>query len=184
MTPYRSSSVGAVPIPAAVPRRPVRERFWESVDASGDCWEWTGALTPRGYGLASHHDGGSMRVHRIAYELLVGPIPDGYVLDHLCRNRVCVNPAHLEPVTPAENGRRSPHPRRRTLRPFCARGHVLNEATTVRGSDGYRRCYECARAYWMARGPGRHAARDARRLEARIARRAARVSADRFSTPG
>jgi hypothetical protein len=77
------------------------DRFWANVDQSGDCWLWMGART-RGYGRFEV-DGKGMAVHRFAYELLIGPVPEGLQIDHLCRNRPCVNPAHLEPVTNREN---------------------------------------------------------------------------------
>lgn len=81
-------------------------RFWSKVDASGDCWLWTGA-PHLGYGRFSRGRSGATYAHRVAYELLVGPIPDGLTLDHLCWNTLCVNPDHLEPVTRAENTRRA-----------------------------------------------------------------------------
>lgn len=85
--------------------------------AFGECWEWTGHLNDRGYAAP--------RVRRKIYELLVGIIPDGLELDHLCRNRACVNPFHLEPVTHAENMRRAipflPRPGRPA---FCRLGHA------------------------------------------------------------
>lgn len=72
----------------------------------GDCWEWTGALFQgTGYGQV-WADGTTRLAHRVVYELLVGPIPVGLDLDHLCRNRSCVNPAHLEPVTRRVNVQR------------------------------------------------------------------------------
>ena len=71
------------------------------IDASG-CWVWLRALNWNGYGLIRHR-GRQLRAHRFAYELYVGPIPPALTLDHLCRDRGCVNPAHLEPVTRAEN---------------------------------------------------------------------------------
>ena len=67
----------------------------------GGCWEWQGALND-GYGIVGR-DGTTRRVHRVVYEALVGPIPNGMDLDHLCRNRRCCNVLHLEPVTRREN---------------------------------------------------------------------------------
>ena len=82
-------------------RWPVRseaERFWEKVDATGDCWEWTSSRTRKGYG-GFRAVSGWASAHRWAYEHLVGPIPPGLQIDHLCRVRHCVNPDHMEPVT-------------------------------------------------------------------------------------
>jgi hypothetical protein len=82
---------------------PLEERFWAKVRKTPDCWLWTGSTVGTwGYGQVSI---GRRRipVHRYAYELLVGPIPDGLVIDHLCRVPHCVNPAHLEPVTEQVN---------------------------------------------------------------------------------
>ena len=70
------------------------------------CWEWQGYVAPNGYGMGGLH-GKVQYAHRIAYEAFIGPVPDGLHLDHLCRNRRCVKPAHLEPVTQAENNRRA-----------------------------------------------------------------------------
>lgn len=84
-------------------------RFWSHVDAEGDCWEWTVSTGSHGYGqFAVGGLGGTMVLaHRYAFELLVGPIPEGLTLDHLCRNKICVNPDHLEPVTLVLNGQRA-----------------------------------------------------------------------------
>ena len=83
-------------------KRPsTEERFWSHVDITEDCWLWT-ASTNFGYGQFYAHKR-NYRPHRYAYELLVGEVPDGLVLDHLCRVRHCVNPAHLEPVTHRTN---------------------------------------------------------------------------------
>jgi hypothetical protein len=71
----------------------------------GDCWNWDGAVTSSGYGAVAHN-GRTHSTHKLAYELLVGPVPDGLQIDHLCRNKLCCNPAHLEPVTGQENIRR------------------------------------------------------------------------------
>lgn len=94
-----------------VARKTAHERFQAKVSPAGDgCWLWTGARFFNGYGQFRGGGGGSARVraHRWSYEYHVGPIPEGLQLDHLCRIRHCVNPAHLEPVTQAENNRRKP----------------------------------------------------------------------------
>lgn len=89
--------------------RPVRERLMERVQVDDNgCWIYTGATT-NGYGVIGlgRRSDGTRQTHRVAYELFVGPIPDGLHLDHLCRVTLCCNPEHLEPVTQAENNLRS-----------------------------------------------------------------------------
>lgn len=82
-----------------------------AVNLETGCWEWAGELSSNGYGRV-WRDGERIAAHRAYYEQEVGPIPDGHLLDHTCRVRCCVNPAHLEPVIPAENIRRAvPHKR-------------------------------------------------------------------------
>ena len=112
-----------------------------SEDADG-CWPWIGALTSGGYGSVGL--GGSVvQAHRVVYRLLVGPIPDGLQLDHLCRVRNCVNPDHLEPVTPQENMLRAKAATRRT---HCKRGHEYTPENTYRADDGWRACRACYRS--------------------------------------
>lgn len=118
------------------------------------CWIWTGATYPGGYGsvwVGSRRDGTGKghRVHRLAYTALVGPIPHGLELDHLCRNPSCANPAHLEPVTHKENLRRGRSPVASRIDHVqrtntCAHGHAYTEANT-RYEKGGKWCRECNR---------------------------------------
>jgi hypothetical protein len=130
----------------------VEERFWQKVEPEPNtgCWLWTGGL--RGSGRYGQFRNGKRLgfAHRYAYELLVGPIPDGMQLDHLCRVRLCVNPAHLEPVTARENTMRSEALTARNARKtHCLRGHPFDEANTietVRDGRLHRTCRECDRS--------------------------------------
>lgn len=121
------------------PQRTPEERFWAQVEQTQTCWLWTGHLVS-GYGRF-WLNGNSLQAHRYSYELLVGPIPDGLHLDHVvdrgCTHTNCVNPAHLEPVTPGENTRRQ---RRHTQRTHCVNGHPYENN---RGAG--RRCIICHR---------------------------------------
>jgi hypothetical protein len=85
-------------------------RFWAKVDARGPCWLWTAGQTSNGYGRFGLTSRDKRLAHRFAWELLIGQVPEGLQLDHLCRVRLCVNPDHLEPVTPQENWARSHTP--------------------------------------------------------------------------
>lgn len=135
-----------------MPGSSIDDRFWRKVDTRGDCWEWTASRTPAGYGKFAI--GGNMlaTAHRWAYECLVGPIPDGLVLDHLCRNRRCVNPDHLEPVTWQENLDRSPLPSARiSTKRACKSGHEFSAENTYVTRSGMRQCRTCHRIRERAR---------------------------------
>jgi hypothetical protein len=108
----------------------------------GGCWEWTSFRNKAGYGRI----GGRVLAHRLAYESLVGPIPSGLVIDHLCRNPACVNPAHLEPVTLQENCRRGLI-NDKVHRPHCANGHHYTPDNMRLDSRGHRVCRDCQRQY-------------------------------------
>jgi len=88
---------------------PMIRRIDDKVLVGDDCWEWTAGRDRHGYGQLKISSAGrktTARAHRVVYEIVRGPIPEGLTLDHLCRNRGCVNPSHLEPVTIGDNIRR------------------------------------------------------------------------------
>jgi hypothetical protein len=123
----------------------VRERFMAKVHKTNSCWLWIASIRPDGYGSYSAY-GASRLAHRVSYEIHVGPIPEGLTLDHLCRNRACVNPDHLDPCSLEENVKRSPifH----SNRTHCPQGHPYDEANTIRRrrDGGWRRdCRACNR---------------------------------------
>jgi hypothetical protein len=139
---FRRSDVG----------RTYRERILSriTVDLQGlrvvddaPCWQWAGKSGKHGYGY--HRD---RPAHRAVYELLVASVADGLDLDHLCRNRLCVNPAHLEPVTHAENCRRGiagEVTRARMLaKTHCAQGHEWTPENTMQTAR-QRKCRTCMR---------------------------------------
>lgn len=117
-------------------------RLLANIDfTQGECWIWTGSRNNHGYGRTSLNKKVTY-AHRATYELLVGPIPDGCELDHLCRIHVCCNPAHLEAVTHRENNRRAFDPGVKT---HCPNGHPWTAENTMERGDGSRRCRECNR---------------------------------------
>lgn len=128
--------------------RPAEERFWEKVKRwdPDECWDWTAGHSPEGYGRFNATWRVPGYAHRFAYELLIGPIPDGYQIDHLCRNRGCVNPKHMEPVTQRMNLLRGTSPSAHNARvTACIHGHPFDEANTYYPKRGGRFCRACAR---------------------------------------
>lgn len=120
------------------------ERFWAKVDASGDCWEWTAYKAPNGYGQFRINSPRKMEyAHRYAWAELVGPIPAGLELDHLCRVRHCVNPDHLEVVSPQTNTLRSVSPSSlQAKQTECIKGHPLVGENLYRWRN-HRLCKTC-----------------------------------------
>lgn len=136
---------------SGVTKRSLAERFWSKVEVTPTCWLWTASRNPSGYGILGvmsepgHHT--TVGAHRVAYELLVGPIPEDCEIDHLCRLRHCVNPAHLEAVSRQENMRRGS----RATQTHCKWGHPLEgDNLYVLSSSGkrltvHRHCRTCMR---------------------------------------
>lgn len=148
------------------PRQPtVRDRLLARIEQDeAGCWLWTGYLNRDGYG---HLRVGKrfIGVHRVAYEEFAGPIPGGYQIDHLCRVRNCINPAHLEAVTLRENVLRSESPAAKQARKtHCFRGHEL-AGENLHASGRHRYCRECKKISNRAAGK--------RRVEVAHAQRAA-----------
>ncbi len=127
---------------------PLADRLaaYSVIDEITGCHNWQGFVSNKGYGHVSLGNGKSGRVHRAAYELAKGPIPPGLQIDHLCRNRRCCNPDHLEAVTPRENVLRGEgHGAVNAQRTHCANGHPYEAAD--RGNGSRRFCRICRREY-------------------------------------
>lgn len=116
-------------------------RFVEKIE--NGCWEWRGSRLPSGYGRFSF-DGASMGLaHRFSYSIFCGPLVDGMQIDHLCRNTGCVNPKHLEQVTPVENILRSIPFRRTYSSDACKNGHPWTERSRYLKKSGKLNCRTC-----------------------------------------
>lgn len=139
---------GALDLPVKRKRPTLLDRFWEKVDRSGGplaCWPWLGVVSDNGYGKLNNR-----YAHRVAYQLAVGPIPDGLTIDHVkargCTRRDCCNPAHLEPVTRGENALRGDSRNARNARKtHCRRGHEFTPENTRISKRGHRECRTCSR---------------------------------------
>lgn len=137
--------VGQIPWNKGNTSDPVK-RFWSHVEKTDSCWNWTACIAKNGYGrfvFNTKH----MLVHRISYELIHGKIPEGKQLDHLCRNRRCVNPVHLQPVPPKENVLRGIGiTAKNSEKTHCKRGHELSGENLVIEKNGSRQCRLCKNA--------------------------------------
>lgn len=138
-------------------------RFWHKVKTVRfGCWGFDTVANSQGYHTFSI-DGKNYKAHRVIWELVNGPIPTGLVIDHLCRNRGCVNPGHMETVTPGENTLRGEGPpAQNARRDLCQRGHPFTRDNLKPQRHGYRRCRECSnmrnRRYMAKRRAARIAA--------------------------
>lgn len=122
----------------------IRRRVQISTETG--CWIWPGVRNPRGTGYGQmKYRGESRRVHRVAYELTVGPIPEGMQLDHFaCDNASCCNPDHLRPVTPRENVLRANSIQSaNAAKRHCSSGHEMTPENTMLRPKGGRRCRAC-----------------------------------------
>lgn len=137
-------------------RLPATERFWAKVEKNGSngCWLWTSAIS-RGYGTF-WLDSKPVYAHRFAYEQLIGSIPEDTEIDHLCRNRVCVNPEHMELVTTRQNILRGEgHTALNARKTHCLRGHQFDLFNTHYRSDrSGRECQICKRIHNAKRKTG------------------------------
>lgn len=140
------------------------DRFWSKVEKGEYCWKWHGASGDGRYGRFHLSRVGGPKImvtaHRYSYELTNGPIPEGLVLDHLCRNTFCVNPDHLEPVTIRENTLRGESiPAMNVLVTHCPYGHEYDAINTYINKTGGRHCRTCQARRSVEKRMKAHAAR-------------------------
>jgi len=134
-----------------IPLNPDRLLAKVRIDPDSECWVWTGALMPNGYGAFTVKIDGKWKrcyPHRISYEIHIGEIPKGLDIDHLCRNRACINPAHLEPVSRRENLARGETLIAKQLKQtHCKNGHLLDKSnlSAYKLKKGKRECLTCHR---------------------------------------
>jgi hypothetical protein len=152
----------------------IPERVWDQirVDASTNCWQWTGGQQTGGYGSV-WLNGRKRRAHRALFCALVREVSSDCDLDHLCRVRICVNPNHLEPVSRRENLARSPltHTGRNLRKTHCPEGHPYDGANLVVTPEGWRKCKTCVER------------REAARVWPKTARKSLRTHGPKFETP-
>jgi hypothetical protein len=139
----------------------IEDRLLRLSERRGDCLVWTGSLSYSGYGrIQVNSEGGNTGAHRVAYQVWVGPIPDGLQIDHLCGVRNCIEPTHLEAVTHRENLLRSGNfIARNAWATHCIHGHEFTPENTKVRDKGHRECRTCRR--------DRHAAEAQRRKQRR-----------------
>lgn len=125
------------------------DRFWSKVDRTGDCWEWTASGKLAGYGHI-RVNGRLWLAHRYSWTLAGRELTEGLVLDHICDNKKCVNPDHLQQVTHRENILRGTSPSAsNSTRTHCIRGHVFDESNTYVNPRGKRLCRTCKKARYV-----------------------------------
>jgi hypothetical protein len=130
-------------------RKTIEDAFFNKIEVTDDHWYWRGYTSPKGYGTFGWNNQHQI-AHRFAYEHWVGPIPEGLEIDHTCKVRNCVNPAHLEPVTTLVNQHRANPPKT-----HCINGHEYTEQNTRYVKNNKRQCRMCARERYRVANPGR-----------------------------